>query len=674
MVAPFNPVQRAYGPGVGTTTTTSYWVDVRDPTANDTKGPTGIWTIGTWWFNTTGTGTVWFLRAFTSAGAVLQASWESTHGGTDDFAITPYVVGPVGEAGYLTIQAALDAANTAGGGIVVVQPGTYTENLTTYDNTQVVGAIGLGDTGDFIIVGVHTPPTSGGFSFRNINLQSATDVFSSTAVGTATLIVIDCLTTLTSGYVFDCLNWTGSFVLFDIGDTSTDNGVVNNTGGASLVFDSASCGQGTGNSMVVSGSFASSQFECNCPIDFQTGSVIAADSSIFLRTVTLSNDSTGGFSLSRFSTGATAAIAMNSSGAVALSNLVIDSTNNPAIDGTGAGTLTPTNLSFLNNSAFNSSLTIGGGITFTKDAIISTSLTLGENAKDISFAINGISIDAVVALHTEGATDLAGFASQRHDDVASFGAHNLMVRSRGAEGAPTIVQDDDDLARIIIGGYDGTDYAQSSELRFEVDGTPGNDDMPGRIRLCTSADGTQTPIEAVRIDCAQDTTLSGAMLPIGDRAENIGSATNAWNDVFLDGLSFNDGTDTMAVYISDTAFTPVLEFGGGTTDITYATQTGAYCQVGDLVTFEITIILTNKGSSAGNAAITGLPVAPEQFVAINLRPVVLTFTGVPIAGLSASGDVVLYDVTSGGAETILDEGDFANTTELNIAGSFVINP
>jgi len=76
------------------------------------------------------------------------------------YPITPYVVGPVGAAGYQTIQAGLDAAHAAGGGIVYVQPGTYTENLTLYSDTEVVGTPGNSDfatTGNCTIIsGVHT--------------------------------------------------------------------------------------------------------------------------------------------------------------------------------------------------------------------------------------------------------------------------------------------------------------------------------------------------------------------------------------------------------------------------------------------------------------------------------------------------------------------------------------
>ena len=76
----------------------------------------------------------------TGSGSTLTIS--ATAGG---FPITSFVVGPVGKAGYQTIQAGLNAANAAGGGAVYVMPNTYTENLTLFTNTQVVAAAGASD-------------------------------------------------------------------------------------------------------------------------------------------------------------------------------------------------------------------------------------------------------------------------------------------------------------------------------------------------------------------------------------------------------------------------------------------------------------------------------------------------------------------------------------------------
>src|SRR6185436_11644706 len=53
-------------------------------------------------------------------------------------------------------------------------------------------------------------------------------------------------------------------------------------------------------------------------------------------------------------------------------------------------------------------------------------------------------------------------------------------------------------------------------------------------------------------------------------------------------------------------------FGGGTTGITYSTQTGQYTQIGNIVYYLINIVLTSKGSSTGTAQISGLPVTASS--------------------------------------------------------------
>lgn len=62
--------------------------------------------------------------------------------GDNMFPITPYVVGPAGQAGYQTIQSAINAATADGGGIVYIQPGTYTEDITMIEGVDLVGFVG----------------------------------------------------------------------------------------------------------------------------------------------------------------------------------------------------------------------------------------------------------------------------------------------------------------------------------------------------------------------------------------------------------------------------------------------------------------------------------------------------------------------------------------------------
>lgn len=112
---------------------------------------------------------------------------------------------------------------------------------------------------------------------------------------------------------------------------------------------------------------------------------------------------------------------------------------------------------------------------------------------DHAVTINGVSVDAVLALHAEGATDLGEVIFERHSDTAGLGGHLVLTRSRGTEASPTVVQNGDILGRLLTAGWDGTDYAEGAEIAFAVDGTPGSNDMPTRIDFYTSSDGSQTP-------------------------------------------------------------------------------------------------------------------------------------------------------------------------------------
>jgi hypothetical protein len=63
-----------------------------------------------------------------------------------------------------------------------------------------------------------------------------------------------------------------------------------------------------------------------------------------------------------------------------------------------------------------------------------------------------------------------------------------------------VVNNDGKLGRIAFTGSDGTTLLTAAEIIAEVDGTPGADDMPGRLVFSTTADGAATPTERMRID------------------------------------------------------------------------------------------------------------------------------------------------------------------------------
>jgi hypothetical protein len=83
----------------------------------------------------------------------------------------------------------------------------------------------------------------------------------------------------------------------------------------------------------------------------------------------------------------------------------------------------------------------------------------------------------------------------------SAGAYLILGHSRsGTAGNYTILQSNDGLGLISFNGSDGTDLVSvGATIKAEVDGTPGADDMPGRLVFSTTADGASSPTEKMRI-------------------------------------------------------------------------------------------------------------------------------------------------------------------------------
>jgi len=104
-------------------------------------------------------------------------------------------------------------------------------------------------------------------------------------------------------------------------------------------------------------------------------------------------------------------------------------------------------------------------------------------------------------LQVEGTSD--AFSSLvRYSSTAAGNPAFYLARSKSATlGTNTIVASGDALGNIIFAGANGTGYSDAAYIQAFVDGTPGaSADMPGRLVFSTSADGSATPTERMRID------------------------------------------------------------------------------------------------------------------------------------------------------------------------------
>jgi hypothetical protein len=124
-------------------------------------------------------------------------------------------------------------------------------------------------------------------------------------------------------------------------------------------------------------------------------------------------------------------------------------------------------------------------------------------------------------------------------------------------------------------------------------------------------------------------------------------------------------------------FTPSLQFGGGDTGITYSARSGYYTKVGRLVTVHYYIVLTSKGTSTGNASITGGPFV-SAFNGGGLAASVIhsyymaSLTGTPFANQGMySNTVLLWDTVASGRDPLTD-ANFSNTSAIDCTLTFEV--
>jgi hypothetical protein len=86
------------------------------------------------------------------------------------------------------------------------------------------------------------------------------------------------------------------------------------------------------------------------------------------------------------------------------------------------------------------------------------------------------------------------------NSISSGATQYRFLRTNGTLASPTIVNSGENLAVVRFEGYDGTNYIQAASITAVIDGTPGTNDMPGRLTFSTTADGASSPTERMRIN------------------------------------------------------------------------------------------------------------------------------------------------------------------------------
>jgi hypothetical protein len=146
-----------------------------------------------------------------------------------------------------------------------------------------------------------------------------------------------------------------------------------------------------------------------------------------------------------------------------------------------------------------------------------------------------------------------------------YGAVLALGHSRGTSlGSNTVVSQSDYFGAISFYGSDGSNELRGAEIAAYVDGTPGANDMPGRLVFLTTADGASNPTERMRIDSSGRVGI-GTASPVANLQV---TATGSVSEVFV-----NSDVSTSAVAsrialgnnVGTARFTLGLLGGGGET-------------------------------------------------------------------------------------------------------------
>lgn len=185
------------------------------------------------------------------------------------------------------------------------------------------------------------------------------------------------------------------------------------------------------------------------------------------------------------------------------------------------------------------------------------------------------------------------------------------------------------------------------------------------------ASGTGGPVLATA-PTVTGLTVSGTLTPLG---LIDASGAGAGQIKFPAVKHASADANTLDNY-AETPCTPILSFGGGTTGVTYSKQ---FCQatvIGNMVSYLVEIILTNKGSSSGanSIGLLGIPTSAANNSAAAVQVNNLTATAITAvqAQLQQSSTAISLSRYSVGTSTALVDTDFTNTSVIKVSGIYFV--
>ena len=236
-----------------------------------------------------------------------------------------------------------------------------------------------------------------------------------------------------------------------------------------------------------------------------------------------------------------------------------------------------------------------------------------------------------------------------HNGTDSFGPFLFFASQRsGSPGGSTVLQNNDAVGTIRFHAGDGTDMASyCAAIQVKIDGTPGSNDVPGRIMFSTTADGAASPTERLRIESDGDFRLSsdnaatnygfirgwdastGNMIIGADQSATGSSGSNLIfrtrggeraRIINSGGITFNgDTADANALDdYEEGTFNPTFVTSSGSISMNTSYDTLAYTKIGRMVHIMGQVVLS-VSSPGGNLDLASLPFAFAQLTETSER-------------------------------------------------------
>jgi hypothetical protein len=119
--------------------------------------------------------------------------------------------------------------------------------------------------------------------------------------------------------------------------------------------------------------------------------------------------------------------------------------------------------------------------------------------------------DPLVQLEGSSSTRLSITRNDNSDNSGEL----MLGNSRSS--AYAVLSNNDNLGRISFQGADGSEMVAGAYIQCFVDGTPGANDMPGRLVFSTTADGASSPTERMRINSAGEVQVGATSFAFSPR-------------------------------------------------------------------------------------------------------------------------------------------------------------